>query len=308
MTKLTVSNASVTNTTTGSTLSFSNNSIDTGIALGSVTVNTSQLTIGSSIVNTTAVSVPLLTLGGVGFSGSLGGIINYQEFTANGTWYNPYANASVNAAMTGNETVFVMMWGGGGGGYTAGTGSGGGGGGACVIFNSRLSDIANTSSITVGPGGVRGATGGNTVFVINSSSTITAYGGGFGTGTISGGGGGWYGIGIDGSTGVGGGPLGGNSSVISSTFGGSYGGASVSYSIFGGAGGGGGSTSTNLNQTIYGGGGGAGGAATIATANGTVFGGRGGNTSSSALAPGGGGNSLSGNTGGRGEVRVWVIK
>jgi len=243
---------------------------------------------------------PLLQSGFYGFSS---GIVNAQFFTASGTWIKPTLGVST----SGYESVLIMMWGGGGGGYTAGTGSGAGGGGACLIATIPLWQLDATCAVTIGAGGARGVAGGSTTFAVNASSTMTAYGGGFGTGSISGGGGGLFGTGASGATGLGGGPLGGNSTVISSTFGGSYGGATVSYSIFGGAGGGGGSSATNLNKTIYGGGGGSGGSGVQATAPGTVFGGRGGNTSVSALAPGGGGNSLSGNTGARGEVRVWII-
>jgi hypothetical protein len=333
--QLTVANVNVSNTIQTSSLTVNGLNVVNDITLyptggfGGLQVNTSQITIAGSLfqstVNSTAISVPQLILGGVGLGGGLplGAIVNTQIITANGTWTNPISNTSL--GLTGDETVLIMMWAGGGGATrTTNPYYMGGGGGACFIGTGKLSDFSTPScAVTVGPGGASSnspgtaGTGGNTVFVINSSSTFTVCGGGgartAGTSGWAGTGGGLYSNGVDNSAGGGGDPLGGtNSGGQSPTFGAStFGGGggpgaanvAAGNSVFGG--GGGGRTFTGVMQgggSIYGGAGG-GGATTVPTSN---FGGNGANNTQAATTPGGGGTTQF--NGARGEVRVWVIR
>lgn len=317
--KLTVSNANISNTLSTARITLANTNIVESITLGNVSVTPSQITIGSATITPTTVSVPTLVLGGSQFSGGQqGGIINYQEFTANGTWYNPYANASVNASLTGYEQVLVMAWGGGGGG-TTGAGSMGGGGGAFVFGYFKASQCNAVCNVVVGAGGSKGTSangisGNNSIFWSNSTTSLIAYGGGgalnLGSGTHQGGGGGgWLSAGISGN---GGGPLGGTfgPTGTTSTFGGG-GGANNSSPFDGGASvyGGGGGGGVDGGISVYGGGGGGGGSLVSPLGGNSIFGGKGGSGGGDGLIPGGGGgaNSTASGNGARGEVRVWVF-
>jgi hypothetical protein len=314
--KLTTSNATVTNTVVSSKLTIGNNAVVVeSLSVGNVSINSSAIAVGNVSITPTAVSTPSLILGGTAFvGGTFGGIVNYQEFTANSTWYNPLANAAANASLTGNEQVFVMAWGGGGGGVSNNTVSYGGGGGACVLGYYSLSNLANTISVTVGSGGAAtratttavtgGTTGGNTSF-----GSLVVYGAIAGASDVAGGGGG---ILSGGTAYSGGSPLGG----AVSTYGGGQGSQSLGgqggSSIFGG---GGGARNANAGGTsVYGGGGGAAANSNQTMVGGTsILGGSGGaaNTSGafagSVPAGGGGATNAAANTGARGEVRVWVI-
>lgn len=262
----------------------------------------------------------VLTLaGGVPSWAATSGSIDYQVFTASGTWTKP-------AGLTGNEVVRVMIWGGGGGGRY-----GGGGGGVCVDIMLRASDFGSTAAVTIGSagvGGTSGTAGGNSSIAL-ATQTITAFGGGWGgaSGAVGAGGGGTLG---SSSGGTGGPPSGGTSTGPggSSAFGGGGGGAgnaSTANSAGGqshyGGGGGGSHSSASIGGagggSFFGGGGGGGGGNTGGGAGGaSIYGGAGGagNTTGSATtgsAPGGGGgglNSGAGADGARGECRVWVIK
>lgn len=313
--KLTVSNANITNTLSTERMTLANTNVVESITLGNVSVTPSQISVGNVSITPTTVSVPALVLGGSQFIGGLqGGIINYQEFTANGTWYNPYANASVNASLTGYEQVLVMAWGGGGGGGSNTSSSFGGGGGGFALGYHTLSSLSNTVSVIVGSGGagIRTTTtavgtatnGGNSSF-----GSLVAYGG---AGCQTGGGGGGGGT-INAAAGqVGGAPLGGAAANPggTSTFGGGGGGITSSQggtSIFGGGGGARGLNSPG-GLSIYGGGGGTG----NSIPGNSVFGGAGGFSGIAGSIPGGGGGSSEGaggvaNSGARGEVRVWVF-
>jgi hypothetical protein len=316
--RLTASNASITNTVVSSSLTLGNNAVVESLSVGNVSINSSAIAVGNTSITPAAISTPSLILGGTAFSGGLlGGIVDYQEFTANSTWYNPYANATVNSSLTGYEQVFVMAWGGGGGAASNNTTFRNGGGGSCVLGHYTLSSLANTISVTVGLGGTasrvtttsfgNGGKGGNSVF-----GSLTAYGGmGDGRDFDGGGGGGWLGQ-SSGDSAPGGPPLGGlvaNPGGVS-TFGG--GGAALSVGNTGGAsifGGGGAASNSALGGlSIYGGGGGSGMGSTAAGGT-SVFGGAGGANGRSGSIPGGGGsaNTAAANTGARGEVRVWVI-
>ncbi len=309
--KLTTSNATVTNTVVSSKLTIGNNAVVESLTVGNVSINSSAIAVGNVSITPAAISTPSLILGGSAFSGGLfGGIVDYQEFTANGTWYNPYANASANAFLTGYEQVFVMAWGGGGGATSNNTIARGGGGGACALGYYTLANLSNTVTVTIGGGGTSARTttaalstavnGGNTSF-----GSLIAYGGGGGGPSLGGGGGGILGSGT--TAGIGGSPLGGTEGFSSlggvSTFGG--GGSSQANSggasIFGG----GGAGNSGGGSSVYGGG-----AGTLSANTGTsILGGSGGSLGTSGAIPGGGGssNTSSANTGARGEVRVWVI-
>lgn len=291
----------------GAVLSIGNSSIAYGNDSPIVNADAS-FTFGTSVVNSSLITLPGLIVGGGSlFVGSIGGIVNTQIFTANGTWTNPNNTLS----LSGNEQVFVMMWAGGGGGANS-TSSPGGGGGACMLGTYLVSEVGNTATITVGPGGTTGTTGGNSIFTPSGTAkTLTAYGGGNANSLnlVGGGGGGSLGVGND--VGTGGELLGGANGAPggTSTFGGGGGGntnpAGGGSSVFGG--GGGGRALTLLatgGSNIYGGGGGSGNNGGFGT---SVFGGQGGNSSVSATTPGGGGAGFGG-SGTRGEIRVWVVR
>lgn len=287
-------------------MTIGNNQVVEGLTVGNVSINSSAIAVGDVSLTPTAISTPSLIVGGVPFGGGmLGGIIDYKEFTANSTWYNPYANASVNSSLTGYEQVLVMAWGGGGGGASNNTIYRGGGGGACSLGYYTLSFLANSVSVIVGLGGTSSRTtttavtdagnGGNSSF-----DNLDAYGGSGGGATAAGGGGGTLSAGSQTS---GGNPLPGSVS----TYGG--GNPSQGLSIFGG--GGGGAANTQGGSSVYGGGGGAGGAFLAPFEGGqSILGGKGGDVGSNNAAIPGGGGGCSNNIaypGARGEVRVWVI-
>lgn len=267
----------------------------------------------------------VLTSNGAGalptFQAAGGGAIDYQAFTASGTWNKP-------SGLTGDEMVFIQVWGGGGGGGQNTTSKyGGGGGGAYMETKLPLSSLGSSESVTVGAA-VGGATAGNPS---SFGSWITAYGGGAGsTGSNSAGGGGVFSAGSNAGSGTsfvgaGGAPLGGATAGIASNFGGGAGGAGNTTtkggnSVYGG--GGGGSAHTGGaggagGDSIYGGGGGGGGGTSAGAGGTSLMGGNGGagsssgaGTSGTAPAGGGGGaggGSAAGGGGARGEVRVWVL-
>lgn len=244
-----------------------------------------QIGIGGANYGT---SGQVLTSGGSGAAPSWGNLVDYQVFTASGTWTKP-------AGISANALVIVEIWaaGGGGGQY------GGGGGGGYFEAIELASDLGSTVSVTVGAGGTysggtTGNAGGNSAF-----GSYTAYGGGGGLSSTAGGNGaGLYGN-ASGDIGV---AAGSQSATI-----GSY-----ATQIWGGAGGGADSTvatrRVGLNAIKGGGGGGgsvSGSDGTIIAGGTSVFGGNGGNGLSVGTAPAGGGGKRA--TGARGEVRVWTI-
>lgn len=117
------------------------------------------------------------------------GNVNYQEFSASGTWTKP----------AGSTVVLVECWGAGGGGgsgrrgaiSTSRSSGGGGGGGAYTYRLFDIADLTSTVTVTIGAGGAGGAavtvdttsgnngsTGGDTTF----GSYLTAFAGGGGGG------------------------------------------------------------------------------------------------------------------------------
>lgn len=216
-----------------------------------------------------------------------GTTVNYQVFTATGTWTKP-------AGISANSIVFVRMWAGGGGGHPTSFNGGGGGGGYGELWL-KASDLGATEAVTVGGGGAAGAAGGNTTF-----DGMTVFGGGAGLATPGGAGGNSFSQGPQAGSGspsavsfLGGA---GNSAVLG------YGGAGEFW-----GGGAGGHDQGDGGQAIWGGGGGAGGTGG-ALGGVSTFGGIGGNPNGAGSAPaGGGGGGASAGAGARGEVRVWTI-
>jgi mucin-19 len=304
--KLTATNTNISNTLTTSTVVVNDRNITETIIVGNVSITSDSIIAGQTEITATGgIITPEIFVGGVGYNGSgLSGIINYQEFYTNGTWYNPYANASVNTALSGYEQAFVMAWGGGGGSSSNNSSATCGGGGACALGTFNIADLPSTISVVVGTGGSATRTtttalgtsgnGGNSSF-----GSLVAFGGG-GSGANGGGGGGALSAGLNNVTG--GNPLGGN---VSTYGGGSGGGAGANggISIFGG---GGGAVGLGFGgNTIFGGGGGA----AVNSAGLSIFGGNGGTNGRSGSFPGGAGgcNTSAANTGANGLVRVWVL-
>lgn len=225
-----------------------------------------------------------------------GGTVDYQEFTASGTWTKP-------SGISADAVVLVEMWGAGGSGARNPAGGGGGGGGAYVRALFRASDLSSTVAVAVGSGGagvgpagqVNGNAGGNSTF----GSTLLVAGGGAGAG-----------VGSDEQLGGAGGTISHDKSVDACW-------ASYENGGTGGSSAGGGPAVSTTNS----GAGGASAAADASTITGatSVFGGNGGNgsraTPTDGSIPGGGGGgvetdgspaALTG-AGARGEVRVWTI-
>jgi hypothetical protein len=226
--------------------------------------------------------------------------INYQSFTASGTWTKPSGYAST-------ARVLIQLWGAGGGGSTNTNGPGGGGG----AYNERwlnLSDMASSETVTIGAGGAAGASGsvGGTTSV---GSLLQAFGGGGGTSNTTGGGGGGQ-LSAGTGAGQGGAPSGGAVGTPGGN-GNSGGGGAAGVNnggdgIWGGGGGGGCGVSNqgaSGGKSLYGGGGGA--AAGGGTGGTSVHGGAGGASGVAGSAPGGGGGRNA--AGARGEVRITVF-
>ena len=244
----------------------------------------------------------------------------YRTFTATGTWVKPPGYA----AHSGH------LWAGGGGGcVSGGTYVAGAGGGSCLHFTVQSSNLASSTSVTIGGGGNgstnagAGGAGGNSSF-----SSFTAYGGAGAAASGEGGSGGGL-LGAGGNVAVSSYVIGGlpadkpsatkihnegggggaatadytsNAYGGSSVWGGGGGGCSGGGSVWGG-GGGGGTTPPTMAGTgstsLYGGNGGAGFYGAGTAASGTAPGGAGGSVGSSGTGQGG--------AGARGELRIWGV-
>ncbi|PWU17727.1 MAG: hypothetical protein C5B49_08375 [Bdellovibrio sp.] len=203
-------------------------------------------------------------------SGSSG--LNYQEFTASGTWTKP---------SSGNLATVECWGGGGGGGAVSGSNPAGGGGGGYFEKRFKFANLPSSVSVTIGTGGVGGAS--------PAAGTSTT----FGTfGTAAGGN-----AAFAGTPGSGGAYSSNyaNASVYSGGKGGSSS-ASADSAIWGG-GGGGGCNGTIPTQSGASENGGAGGASSCSSGSG-----------SNGVAPGGGGGagSTGGGSGANGACRITV--
>lgn len=215
-----------------------------------------------------------------------GTTVNYQTFTATGTWTKP-------AGISANAIVHFHIIGGGGSGSCYFRGSSGatrsaysGSGGGGYLGSVLASSLGATVSVTVGAGGALVSTGGggSSIIVNGNAGGASSFGsynvdGGLG-GTTSSAGGVTIAHGFDGHNGGDSGDLGYYNAV--------YGGAAGDgVSKFGGAGG----TSVIVS--------------TVGTATaGSAPGGGGGSARSTATNSSG---SLTSGAGARGEVRVWTI-
>lgn len=264
------------------------------------------------------------------------GNVNYQEFSASGTWTKP----------AGSTVVLVECWGAGGGGGSGRRGTAGvarapgagGGGGAYTYRLFDIADLTSTVTVTIGAGGVGGAavtvdttngnagsTGGNTTF----GSYLTSFAGGGGSGggatPVIGRGGspleaaspdtnantsallvgvGGVGLTTSGSSGYfsyqggAGGAAGGQISSTNVSSAGGDGGSNSGATGGGGAGGSVGNSGANGSQLISGAGTGGGGGGGGVAAGGA--GGNGGNGGTGGGGGGGGGGSLNGSNSGAG--------
>ena len=321
-----------TNAAGGGQLTDSALSSAVGISKGGTGQTTQQAAIDALLPSQTSNSGKALTTNGTTSSwGSFGKQVDYQTFTADGTWTKP-------SGFSANACVILEAWGGGGGGggvdTSASARSGGGGGGGYSRREIPLSSMGATETITIGLGGNggnagtnNGNDGGNTTI----GSLLTAYGGAKGTTNsgstqgAGGGGGGGLSKGSAGTTGssggVGGSPAGAAAQTSTDGFGGggggnfNSGGTKAGSSAFGG--GGGGANTGQGGDSIYGGGGG-GSASSGGTSVHGGAGGSGGNpgAGSNGTAPAGGGGGAmvsggvaqAGGNGARGEVRITVIE
>jgi hypothetical protein len=233
---------------------------------------------------------------------ALGGAVNYQAFTASGTWTKP-------SGLSANAVVYFELVGGGGSGGARTRGAGntgyvsGGGGGGFISKFVQASTLGATVAVTVGAGGVAVTAGSNVSADGNTGGTSS-----FGSYSVAGGAGG----GANGNA---------SPSLATATHGfdGYNGGdASTDNSLQknavsgGGAGGGaiGSSVVSSPGTSIFAG---AGGAAAAGSANGGTIG-----PATAGTAPGGAGGGAANSTtagssfatsgaGARGEVRVWVF-
>lgn len=280
-----------------------NNAGDSGVLFGTAfvafsTSGTERARFNSSgalsVASSFGTAGQALKSGGSAAAPTWGNVIDYQVFTASGTWTKP-------SGLSADAVVIVHMWAGGGSGGRGGSNSstaGGGGGGGFMRIEKLASSLGATAAVVVGAGGVGvSVAGSGNAGGVSSFDGITVYGGLGGGGNNSSGsrdgasGGGWS------ASRVGGGSK--NEGASSENYPDAFGGGCGNYSA------------TTAVGALWGGGGGvASSGSGVVT---SIFGGSGGATDSAAgTAPGGGGGgrgatSGTSGAGARGEVRVWTI-
>ena len=116
--KLTTSNSTISKSVITNGISFPTGHItNETLVSGNTRIDDNSIILGEVVLSPSQTSTPSLVVGGTPISSGLyGGIVDYQEFTENGVWYNPLANSTINSFLTGYEQVLMMLWGGGGGG------------------------------------------------------------------------------------------------------------------------------------------------------------------------------------------------
>lgn len=199
----------------------------TALGLGTAALLNSGTAAGNLVALAAASKLPALD-GSALTNLPKGTAVDYQAFTASGTWTKP-------SGFSSNALVIALVWGGGGGGIGAAT-TGGGGGGACALGVWKLSQLAATEAVVVGAGGAAGSGGAGSAGGNSSFNGLVGLGGAGGPGGEGGGG-----------------------TLWSMPFAGGQGGATGSPAIFGG--GGGAYTGTGGSSVFGGAGGGSGGAA-----------------------------------------------
>ena len=143
------------------------------IIAGDGSGNPSGLAIGANTLVLTADSSA-----GNGMAWASANSVNFQEFTANGTWTKP-----------AGEMVIMELVGGGGGGGGSNSGNdrggGGGAGGSLVRATFTADELPSSLTVVVGAGGTAGGAStdggqGGTTTVSGSGFTLSAFGGGGG--------------------------------------------------------------------------------------------------------------------------------
>jgi len=87
---LTANTLSVSNTTQVTRLTVGNAAVIDTISLGSVSIGAAAANIGNVSISPSRISTPSLIVGGISFDGGFNAtIVDYQEFTGDGIWYNP---------------------------------------------------------------------------------------------------------------------------------------------------------------------------------------------------------------------------